>query len=76
MFRALERWYKGKTVETGGYKAPGILILPNRHVEYHWTARIARSFLGFYLRHWQWVWASAIALIGIYVAYLAIPPRQ
>ncbi|VXB72303.1 conserved hypothetical protein [Luteimonas sp. 9C] len=76
MFRALKEWYKGKTVETGGYNAPGILTLPKRHIEYHWTARFARSLVGFYLKHWQWVWGSAIAIVGIYVAYLAIPRGQ
>ncbi|KRG70440.1 hypothetical protein [Pseudoxanthomonas dokdonensis] len=76
MFRAIERWYKGEIKETGGYQAPGILLLPKRHVEYHWTARVARTLVAFYLKHWQWIWGSAIALLGIYVAYLAVPLKQ
>jgi hypothetical protein len=37
---------------------------------------IWRSFvnvlLDFYLLHWQWVWSSIIAFVGLYLAVLAL----
>jgi hypothetical protein len=76
MIRAIKRWYEGEAKMTKGYNGPGIVMIPAPYTEYHWTARAARSLVSFYLRHWQWIGGSAIALLGIYVAYLAIPASR
>jgi hypothetical protein len=39
------------------------------HYEPHWTARIARTFVQFWLAHWQWVVGTTIALLGLLLAY-------
>lgn len=75
MIKAIKRWYDGEAKMTEGYSGTGIVIMPAPYTEYHWTARIARTIVQFYLSHWQWIWGTAIALLGIYVAYLNIPAK-
>jgi len=49
-----------------------VFIAPLVYTKYHWTAKIARGFVGFYLRHWQWLLGTAIAIAGLYVAILSL----
>lgn len=49
-----------------------VVIMPIIYTEYHWSAKIARAIVGFYLHHWQWVWSTAIGVIGLYVAIIAL----
>jgi hypothetical protein len=73
MFKAIKRWYEGEAKMTEGIYGNGLTLAPMPYTEYHWTARLARSFVQFYLDHWKWLWGAAITLLGIYVAYLSIP---
>jgi hypothetical protein len=34
----------------------------------HWTARIARTLMKFWLDHWQWTIGAAIAICGLAIA--------
>ena len=38
----------------------------------HWSARPVRTIVSFYIRHWQWVWGTAIAVVGLWVAILSM----
>lgn len=38
----------------------------------HWSAKMVRIAGAFYLRQWQWVWATVIGLLGLCVAILSI----
>ncbi|MDY0331770.1 MAG: hypothetical protein RBR52_14930 [Thiomonas sp.] len=48
------------------------VIMTLLYTEYYWSAKIARAIVGFYLRHWQWVWKTIIVVLGLYVAVLAL----
>lgn len=74
MFSLIKHWYKGesKMQEFKNNFHSTIFYMPIIYIEYHWSAKIARATVGFYLRHWQWLWSTIIAVLGLYVAVLAL----
>ena len=75
MFKAIKRWYQGEAKMTEGDAGERYVILPAPYTEYHWTARCARTLVEFYLKHWQWLWGTAVALLAVYVGYLGVVSR-
>lgn len=76
LFTAICRWYNGKTETTisPGETGPGYVIAPSFYstTTYHWTARVVRQLVKFYLDHWQWLWATGIAVASLIAAILAL----
>ncbi len=71
MLDKIKRWYNGTPIleehedDEGG---SSVSFLPMFYVEYHWTARVVRSVVAFYLRHWQWIFPFAVSVIGLLLA--------
>ena len=66
----LRRWYCGETHDVGD-PLPGGQMLYFQH--YHWTAKVARGIVAFYLRNWKWVWTTLISAVSAATAaYAAI----
>lgn len=63
-------WYNGKLVIPANH---GLLVF-GPHFEYHWTARIARAVVAFYLRKYEWIWSTLIGLAGLWAAIAALKP--
>ncbi len=67
------RWYQGVYVpppknEPGSgivFIGVGFYIQPP-------LARFIRESIVFYLKHWQWVWSTIIALLSLWAAVLAL----
>ncbi|WP_124706218.1 hypothetical protein [Sulfuriferula multivorans] len=74
VFSRIKRWYDGESKLHVFENDPAslIAIMPLPYTKYHWSAKIARAIVGFYLRHWQWVWSTIIAILGLYIAVLAL----
>lgn len=74
MLKRLSCWYNGETKMTEFHNDPssGIVIGPGIYREYHWTAKVARKFVAFYLKHWQWFWGTAIGVASLWVAVLSM----
>lgn len=53
------KWWRG---EFKTYDTPGVFGF---YMERHWTATAARSVVSFYMKHWQWVWSTLIALAAL-----------
>jgi hypothetical protein len=51
----IKSWYKGTPVDVSGFINP--------YFKRHWTAKLARLIVGFYLRYWQWLWGISITVI-------------
>ena len=66
----LGKWYHGRWTQP--YNPPNGLVIIGGHFEYHWTARIARAVVSFYLKNWQWVWGTVIALAALWVSVLSL----
>ena len=66
LLKQISKWWDG---ETKAYDMPYVIGI---YTERHWTSHWAHVAFDFYLRHWQWLWGSAIAIFGIYVAYTGV----
>lgn len=69
MLKQLRQWYAGKDIPVNPDEPDsigGMRVLHETKKEFHWSAKIFRSFVSFYFHHWQWLWGTAIAVfIGI-----------
>ena len=74
MFSKIKNWYNGETKIYEFRNDPDdlIFVMPMIYTEYHWSAKIARSVVVFYITHWKWIWSSVFALLGLYVAVLSL----
>ena len=74
MVEWLKRWYEGRTEVTEFENDPNsyIHVLPLVTTDYHWTTKVARALVSFYLKHWQWIWGTALAVAGLYLALLQL----
>ena len=62
----ISSWWHG---EFKTYDVPGVVGF---FTERHWTSNAAHAVWDFYLKHWQWVWGTVIALAGLWVAVRAL----
>lgn len=79
----LQRWWQGRVVKVRstevtewterGVNRRGVL-LPEFRTQHHWTASLVRALVAFYLRHWQWLWTTLIALAAAVAGFLALKP--
>lgn len=71
---SFKNWYEGETKlhEYDQDPESGVIIYPAIYTEYHWTAKVARACVTFYLKYWQFVWGTVIGVVGIFVSYLGL----
>lgn len=65
MLKKLQRWWQGDEYYIEG-------IIPGIRFKRHWTAKIARSIVDFYLKNWQWCLGFAVAVISLSVAIIKL----
>lgn len=53
----IKSWWDG---EIKSYDTPGVVGF---YTERHWTSNNAHAILDFYLRNWQWIIGTIIAII-------------
>jgi hypothetical protein len=78
MLKRIRAWYEGthKTIRHDNDPGSDVWFMPSFVTEYHWTARFAHALVEFYLRHWQWLWTTVIAVGGLMLSvYLALRPH-
>ena len=56
------RWWEG---DYEAHEYPIIGYYSRRH----WTSKFAHTLVDFYLKHWQWLWATMIAVIALIVTF-------
>ena len=61
----ISKWYYGRW-------EPFELPVIGGAYQPHWTARIAQAVANFWLKHWQWIIGTCIALVGLVVAVTAL----
>jgi hypothetical protein len=64
--RVVATWYQGRRKEP--LVGEHIVIFPGERYERHWSSSAAHVLVDFYLEHWKWVIATALAVIGTAVA--------
>lgn len=74
ILETIKSWYNGKEMIQEFYNDPNssVWIAPHFYTEYHWTAKAVRSLVGFYLRHWQWLWGTVIGVASLIIAIIAL----
>ncbi len=61
MFARLKKWWAGEFHET-----PLEAVLHGakfENITRPWLVRTGNAIAAFYLRHWQWLWGAAIAIV-------------
>lgn len=64
-------WYEGKMIPHDNPPNSAVFVL-GWYYERHWTAKVARVLVTFYLAHWQWLIGTTIGVLSLWVAVLAL----
>ena len=67
--RAVRSWYDGRPTPYDNPPGSSVVLLGVSY-QRHWSALVARALVAFWLRHWQWIMGTMIAVAGILVTYL------
>ena len=65
--KLIENWYEGEFIPYENDPYDSVVIIGGTYKR-HWTARIARTLVKFWLNHWQWIIGTAIAICGLAIA--------
>lgn len=60
MLKKIKAWYEGKYIPYENSPDSPIFFFGGTDKR-HWTARIARILVEFYLEHWKWLWSISVA---------------
>ncbi|MDX7838045.1 MULTISPECIES: hypothetical protein [Aeromonas] len=67
MLKKLNKWWEGEVYYIEN-------VLPGIRYKRHWTAKVARKGVEFYLKNWQWCWGFLVAVSGLIIAYKKLVP--
>lgn len=67
MREKIKEWYNGKWVPAENNPASRVKFCNIGQKEVHWTAKVIRTLVTFYLAHWKWLWGFAVSLVGVYL---------
>ncbi len=68
MLLFFKKWWDGESVVYENEPGSPVVFI-SVSTKRHWTSRIAHVAATFVKRHWQWVIATAIGLVGIVLAF-------
>ena len=64
MIKKIQKWYDGEYRMFENDTNSSVVILAGWY-ERHWTARICRIIVEFYLREWKWIIGTSIAVVAV-----------
>lgn len=67
LIEKIKNWYDGEFILYKNDPHDTVVIIGGSYKR-HWTARIARLLVKFWLAHWQWTIATALAVCGLAIA--------
>ncbi len=65
MIDKIKKWWTGEEYYIEG-------ALPGIRYKHHWTAKITRPLVDFYLNHWKWIFTTTLGICGLLIAYLKL----
>ena len=68
MLKKIRNWYEGEIIPDANDPNSSVVFI-GWHTERHWTAKIARAVVEFYLREWKWIFGTLIAVASLAMAY-------
>lgn len=69
MMNVIKRWYDGEQTSPLR-KINGRLVVVPTTTRRHWTARITRKIIKFYLKYWQWIWTSIFFIVAAALRFI------
>lgn len=71
LIKIVKNWYSGtlKIHEFENNPDSMLVFLPSQRTEYHWSAKIARTVVGFLLKEWKWLAGLALAIAGLILKF-------
>jgi hypothetical protein len=63
----IENWYEGEFVPYKNGSNDAVAFIGGTYKR-HWTAKVARTLMRFWLNHWQWTIGTALATCGLVIA--------
>lgn len=63
----IRQWYDGE-IEMVHNEPDSPIVFIGVSTRRHWTADLAHGALAFYLKHWQWLWGTALVVVGLVLA--------
>lgn len=70
IIKIITGWYRGKYIPPNT-KHNGLFTI-HGYYEQHLLSKILGAIWHFYILHWQWIWSTIIALLGLYLAVLTL----
>jgi len=67
MKHVVKRWWQGTYVPPENDPHSGIIFVLGSY-ERHWSSKAAHVLAKFWLKHWQYVISTCIAVVGILIA--------
>lgn len=65
----IKSWYEGEFVPRQNDPNSALFFLNGGQAKRHWTATFIHWAIVFWLREWKWVIGTALAIIGVFIAY-------
>lgn len=65
MWKWIKRWYNGESVMESPSTVGMIVMTPLPYTRYHWTAKLVRTCVAFYLANWKWIWTTVVAIAAV-----------
>jgi hypothetical protein len=63
----IENWYEGEFVPYENDSNDAVVFIGGTYKR-HWTAKVVRTLMRFWLNHWQWTIGTALAICGLAIA--------
>jgi hypothetical protein len=70
--KKLAEWHRGEYVPLDREDDERFPVLSGGYYIQPPLARAIDALIRFYLIHWQWIWTTLIALVGLYLAVLSL----
>ena len=71
MWKRIHKWYEGEYVPFKN-DSDSMLVILDGDYKRHWTARVARVLVEFWMKHWQWMITASIAVVGLIIAAMKL----
>lgn len=68
MFEKIKKWWNGKDSYDDDRNSSLKFIMPLN--QKHWTSKLAHRLVEFYIKYWQFIWGSIIAIICASLRFL------
>lgn len=68
----LRRWYQGTPIvaDLPNHRTGSVVFIGTPFVagvRYHWSAKLVRAIVAFYLQYWKWIWSIVTSVVAAWL---------